>query len=135
MILFLPYVRRKNVSRLKNISEETKGVLEIFIHELEEVNDLTRIREIIDSWIKGNDLHPEQVQTFVVDDEETNPEYLDGLWMACVSWARDVEDESNDWELKAISAHQAVKRILSLEAIAERHDSRITISLEKVDKI
>ena len=62
-------------------------------------------------------------------EEETNSSYLNGLWMACASWAKGVE-EKKSYEEKATCADQAVKRILSLMCIAERHNSTINISLK-----
>lgn len=51
--------------RSKDISKETKGVLELLIHELQEAVDLTIIEEILQSWIEANNLHPENVQTLI----------------------------------------------------------------------
>ena len=57
------------------MKSDTKATLEVLIHQLEEVlqdaekctstfNLATEINELLDSWIKTNDLHPENVQVF-----------------------------------------------------------------------
>jgi len=66
--------------KTKDIDDHIRGVLELFISELigimskngEDSNSMDvciEIRECIDSWIKANDLHPEDVKHFKTREE------------------------------------------------------------------
>jgi hypothetical protein len=46
------------------MDNKTKGYLEILIHEIQEARTKEEIEQILDIWIKGNNLHPETVKTF-----------------------------------------------------------------------
>lgn len=43
---------------------ETKACLTILIREIQDCKDIEEIKKMLDIWIKANDLHPEQVQTY-----------------------------------------------------------------------
>jgi len=49
---------------------ETRATLEILICEIQEILDgegdikITKIEQLLDCWIKANDLHPERVRTY-----------------------------------------------------------------------
>lgn len=56
--------------KLKDIDRETKGFLEILIHEIQEIlakphlrvsQIETEITDLLQTWVKANELHPEQV--------------------------------------------------------------------------
>jgi len=58
--------------KLKDMDKETKGFLNILIREIQDILNKPRLRksqikkeivELLGSWIKANDLHPERVQT------------------------------------------------------------------------
>lgn len=63
---------------------------------------------------------------------ETNPAYLSGVWDAMVSWAKGTK-RARSLETKAKRASELVDRVLHLEKIAEKHNSRIKIILEEKD--
>jgi len=46
------------------MSPITKANLELLISEIRECNSLVEILNLIDLWVKANDLHPENVKTF-----------------------------------------------------------------------
>jgi hypothetical protein len=58
----------------QSLSDETKATLEFLIHELQDIlqNEhctstfslVFELQQLLDMWIKANNLHPEQVQTF-----------------------------------------------------------------------
>ena len=84
----------------KEISEETKATLEVLIHEIQQiikakkVSPLTHaltfeLEILLDSWIKANNLHPEQVIT--INSTATNTYYT-------ISTASNTYNDSNtDW--------------------------------------
>ncbi|MBA7709036.1 hypothetical protein ES703_117943 [subsurface metagenome] len=54
------------------LSSETKAVLNIIIREIQDCQTMEKVKSILDSWIKANDLHPEEVQTFFSLADEGN---------------------------------------------------------------
>lgn len=59
--------------KIKDIDSETKATLTILIREIQDILKQphlrvsqieTEITELLDTWIKANGLHPEQVQIF-----------------------------------------------------------------------
>lgn len=53
------------------MDEETKATTSILIHEIRDIikehgpkNTISKIQELLDSWVSANDLHPEKVETF-----------------------------------------------------------------------
>ncbi len=59
-------------TKSKSLNEETKATLEILIHEIQEILNFPylrvsqleyRLNSLLDSWIRGNELHPEEVMT------------------------------------------------------------------------
>ena len=61
-------------NKTKRLSLETKATLEILIHEIQQILDGDHcissfnlnfeIKTLLDSWVKANKLHPENVHTF-----------------------------------------------------------------------
>jgi hypothetical protein len=59
--------------KFQNIDCTTKATLEILIREIQDILKQPHLRlsqiekeitELLDSWVKANDLHPERVQVF-----------------------------------------------------------------------
>ena len=42
----------------------TKATLTLLIAEIQACQDMAEVNRVLDSWIKANDLHPEEVKTF-----------------------------------------------------------------------
>jgi hypothetical protein len=59
------------------MSQETKTALAIIIREIRDAKGDEAINEVLDSWIKANDLHPEKVRAFK-DTNELN-KYLESV--------------------------------------------------------
>ena len=57
------------------MSPEVKATLSILIVEVLECKSLESVKEVTDSWVKANDLHPEEVNTMSTDQLQ---EYLKG---------------------------------------------------------
>lgn len=55
--------------KTKKIEGECKATLEILIHEIQQCKDIDAVHQLLDCWIKPNDLHPERVQTIKLDKE------------------------------------------------------------------
>jgi len=47
------------------LSSETTGALNILIKEIQDCQTMEEIKNLLAIWIKANDLHPEEVQTFI----------------------------------------------------------------------
>lgn len=47
------------------MSNETRAILTILIAEVQECSSKKTIKTLLDSWVKANDLHPEDVVTVV----------------------------------------------------------------------
>lgn len=47
------------------MNQETKAILTILIREIQDCGDMKQVRELTDSWVKANDLHPEEVETYL----------------------------------------------------------------------
>lgn len=68
----------KGKFKVKELSRETKVILEILIHEIQKILEKPRgypfkwaeIRELLNSWIEANDLHPEQAETLTREEFE-----------------------------------------------------------------
>lgn len=64
--------------RQKGLSRREKAVLNILIHEVQEIlkepgestPKLEKIEQLLNSWIRANDLHPEQVETLTTEEAE-----------------------------------------------------------------
>ena len=61
---------------MKKISEESKACLELLIHQIKDIYlsdetlpevKLFKILEIVNLWVKANNLHPEQVETLTME--------------------------------------------------------------------
>jgi hypothetical protein len=63
-----------NYVNVEPISNITKSNLELLISEIRELNSLPEIWDLLDLWVRANELHPEKVKTFK-NTQELN-EYL-----------------------------------------------------------
>ena len=46
------------------MNSKTKAILTLLIAEIQSCEDITQVNELLDCWIKTNDLHPEAVKTY-----------------------------------------------------------------------
>jgi len=67
----------KNRQREVEITPETKAVLSILVKEIGEILDgyppseaVPKVRELLDSWIKANDLYPEEVEAYRPEEQD-----------------------------------------------------------------
>ncbi len=51
------------------MKQETKAILALLIHEVQNCENMDEIHTLLDSWVKANDLHLEQVKTFATLEE------------------------------------------------------------------
>ncbi len=59
--LFLPWAYDSwTTFKIKSVN---KAFLEILIHEIQECKNMEEVNVLLNSWIKANDLHPENVET------------------------------------------------------------------------
>lgn len=58
--------RTKTVIKDVKLTKIEKAMLEILIHEIRELKPNRRIEELLDTWVKENGLHPENVETVSV---------------------------------------------------------------------
>ncbi len=53
----------KRPFRREGLSRKEKALLELLIAEIKDaLPDVKRVEELLDSWVKANDLHPERVE-------------------------------------------------------------------------
>ena len=48
----------------RKMDKVTKATLTLLIAEILACQDMAEVKRVLDSWIKANDLHPEEVGTF-----------------------------------------------------------------------
>lgn len=65
-------ILHKKETRAVELEGKTKATLELLIHEIQQCKDMGEVRSLVDSWIKPNDLHPEKVQTMVINKRVIN---------------------------------------------------------------
>jgi hypothetical protein len=53
--------KETNYISVESMSNITKANLELLIREIQELHPNEAISNLLDSWIKGNDLHPEKI--------------------------------------------------------------------------
>jgi hypothetical protein len=63
--------------KIRDLNPTSKACIEVFIKEIQDILDSsnctsevwlkTELEELLDSWIKGNDLHPENCMTVTTD--------------------------------------------------------------------
>ena len=49
------------------MNKVTKATLTLLIAEIQACQDMVEVNQVLDPWVKANDLHPEEVRTFDVE--------------------------------------------------------------------
>jgi len=62
--------------KVNKLNKYQKGILDLFIYNILEAKDIQEVRDICNTWIKANGLHPEKVEIF----DGTIEEFLNTKW-------------------------------------------------------